>query len=418
MKRDSLATTLLGWRRLIIWATIVSAIVAVIVSLLLPSWFEAVATVLPVQEGTSSGGFLSLISQLSDNLGPGPGRAARRLLSRTPGSDIMIGVLKSRRVRGQIVDQFDLEESYRAKSREHAIKELGKHLVVNTSPEGLIVIRVEDKDRKRSADMANAFLEHLDTFNREMSVADARRSLEFIGKALDESGERLDEATGRLRKFQEDHGTVEIPAQVEATVEAIATLQAMKVQLEIEKGVKEQFTVPEALELQQIEFEIHEVRKRIAALTNPASVSDSSTVGSDLGVFLPLSTIPELGLAHAELMRDVLVQGKVFEFLTGQFEDARIREASDQQTITVLDPATPPIRKARPRRSVIVLITVALVLFCSVMLALGADALLGQAPTWDPAQREALAPALRIARGLESRFGPEAPSARGDTSPQ
>lgn len=418
MNKDSLAATLVGWRRLIISATIVAAVASVIVSLLLPSWFEAVATVLPPQEGTSSGSFLSLISQLSDNLGPGPGRAARRFLSRTPGSDIMIGVLRSRRVRGQIVDQFDLQESYRSKSREHAIKELGKHVVVNTTPEGMIEIRVEDQDRERSAEMANAFLEHLDTFNREMSVADARRSLDFIGKALRESGERLDEATGRLRKFQEDHGTVEIPAQVEATVEAIATLQAMKAQLEIEKGVKEQFTAPEALELQQLEFEIREVSKRIAALTDPAIGADSSTVGGDLGVFLPLSTIPELGLAHAELMRNVFVQGKVFEFLTGQFEDARIREASDQQTITVLDPATPPIRKARPRRSVIVLITVFLVFFSSVMLALGADALLDQVSTWDPGQREALAPVLRIAQSLKSRFGPQAPSDLSDASPQ
>jgi capsule polysaccharide export protein KpsE/RkpR len=251
-----------------------------------------------------------------------------------------------------------------------------------------------------------------------MSVADARRSLDFIGKALTESEKRLDEAAGRLRKFQEDHGTVEIPAQVEATVEAIATLQAMKVQLEIEKGVKEQFTVPEALELQQIEFEIQEVSERIAALTNPAGISDSTLVDDDLGVFLPLSTIPELGLEHTKLRRDVLVQGKVFEFLTGQFEDARIREASDQQTITVLDAATPPIRKARPRRSVICIITVVLVFFCSVMLSLGTDALLRQVPTWDAGQREAMAPLLRIAEGLQSRFGPETPTARSDTFPQ
>jgi uncharacterized protein involved in exopolysaccharide biosynthesis len=414
MKPDSLAATILGWRRLVVGATVVAVVVSVVVSLLLPTWFRAVATVLPPSEGTSSAGFLSMISQLSSDFGAGPGRAARRLLSRTPGSEIMIGVLKSRHIRGKIVDQFDLQEVYDAKTREHAIKELGEHLVVNTSPEGLIEVRVEDRDRERAAEMANAFVDHLDTFNREMSVADARRSLEFIGRALDESGKRLDEATGRFREFQEEKGTVELGAQVEATVKAIAELQAQEARLETERGVLEQFSTPEQFEMRRIESQIREVRKQIDALTAPRAGADSAAASGESGVFLPLANLPRLGLEYAELKRDVLVREKVYEFLTGQLEDARIREASDQQTITVLDVATPPLRKARPRRSLIVLITVGLTAFASALLAFGADALLRSIPAWGPAQREALAPAIRLARLLEARFGP--PPAGVDSS--
>lgn len=405
--RDSLASTLFGWHRLIVATTVVAAVVAVIVSLLIPSWYQAVATVLPPQEGTSSGGFLSIISQLSGDLGPGPGRAARRLLSRTPGSEIMIGVLKSRLVRGQIVDEFDLQDAYGADSRAKAINLLGTHMVVNTSPEGLIEIRVEDRDRERSAAIANAFLRHLDTFNREMSVADAERSLEFIGKALKESGQRLAEANQRFQAFQERNGAVEIMAQVEATVEAIATLQTKKAQLEIQRGVTEEFATPSTMELRQIELEIREIDKKIASLTGKAFRTDSlASPPADAGVFIPLSNIPELGLEYAELKRDVLVQGKVYEFLTGQFEDARIREASDQATITVLDEATPPIRKSRPRRSLIVIVTVFLAGLASIMLAVGADALLHAAGSWEPSQRNAVAPVLRVAGSLARRFGP------------
>jgi uncharacterized protein involved in exopolysaccharide biosynthesis len=408
MKSESLVEILLAWRRLVLGATLVAAVVAVAVSLLLPSWYTATATVLPPTEGTGSAGFLSMLSQLGGDIVSGPGRAARRLLSRSPGSEIMIGVLKSRHLRAQIVDEFDLAEVYRAKSREHAIRALGRHLVVNTSPEGLIVVRVEDRDRERAAELANAFVARLDAFNREMSVADARRSREFIGRALEESAKRLDEATSRLRAFQEKKGTVELGAQVEATVKAIATLEAQEAQLRTERGVLEQFSSPGQFDLQRINSEIREVRKQIAALTSAPrdTTAEGVPAGGGSGVLLPLADIPALGLEYAELRRDVLVHEKVHEFLTGQFEDARIREASDQQTVTVLDVATPPLLKSRPRRSVIVVVTVALMALASSLAAFGASGLLRAAPAWPEGQREALAPLLRFARWLEARFSP------------
>ena len=71
------------------------------------------------------------------------------------------------------------------------------------------------------------------------------------------------------------------------------------------------------------------------------------------------------------------MQEKVYEFLTAQYEEARIRETQDQETVTVLDPAMPPLKKARPRRSLIVL-AATLGAFCAAVgFSLAAERFLG-----------------------------------------
>jgi len=68
-----------------------------------------------------------------------------------------------------------------------------------------------------------------------------------------------------------------------------------------------------------------------------------------------VGTLPAAGLDVARLYRDVKVQEQVFELLTSQLEEARIRETRDTPTVQVLDRAEPPLHKSRPKRSVIVI---------------------------------------------------------------
>ena len=59
--------------------------------------------------------------------------------------------------------------------------------------------------------------------------------------------------------------------------------------------------------------------------------------------------------SHLVSQRDVKVQEQVFELLTAQLEESRIRETRDTPTVQVLDAAVPPLHKSRPKRSVIVI---------------------------------------------------------------
>ena len=101
----SFGEIVLSWRRLVIRLTIVCALVSVIVALLLPRWYEASAVLTPPEETDSGLGLMSFVNQISSQVNVG---RTRGLLKRSAEVDLMIGVLKSRRLRGAIVDRFDL----------------------------------------------------------------------------------------------------------------------------------------------------------------------------------------------------------------------------------------------------------------------------------------------------------------------
>jgi uncharacterized protein involved in exopolysaccharide biosynthesis len=219
-------------------------------------------------------------------------------------------------------------------------------------------------------------VELLDQYNRESSVQDARRTREFIRACLDESRERLEDAARNLRRFQEQHGAIEIGEQTRVTVEAMAELEAERTRLAIEKAVMESYSRSGMPKVREIETTMAEIDKRLRQLRGSVreDSADAAPEAPPTDVLIPLSEFPRIGLAFADLKREVLVQEKVYGFLTNQLEEARIREARDLETVRVLDAAVPPIRKSRPRRSLIVIATTGLALLMSVGIAVSAEA--------------------------------------------
>lgn len=372
-EQRSIAGLILGWRPLIFRVTLAAAVISVVVSLLMPNWYAAEATFLPPQEAESGRSLARVFSQIGMDFG------VRGLTSSTPAADLMLGILKSRLIRGQVVDGFDLVGVYEAESRDDAIEDLGDHLRVSTTSEGLVQVWVEDPDPERAAGMANAFVSFLDEYNRRTSAERARRTKELVGSIIDENRQRLADAAGRLRAFQEEHDTIEISEQTRVTVEAIAELESELARLDIERGLLEDFSSPDQMERRRLDARAREVERKIAELRYGGDTTEEGA-----GVLLPLSEIPGLGLELADLTREVMVQEKVLQFLTSQYEDARIQESRDMEVINVLDAASPPLKKYRPRRSIIVMLSVILALIGSIGLAFAADGLLEYAAKSPP----------------------------------
>ena len=73
--------------------------------------------------------------------------------------------------------------------------------------------------------------------------------------------------------------------------------------------------------------------------------------------FIPTMKIPNLTLQYARLLRNAKVQETLYEFLTQQYEMARIQEAKDTPTVQLLDEAKVDKRRIRPQRKRIVLLS-------------------------------------------------------------
>ena len=82
-----------------------------------------------------------------------------------------------------------------------------------------------------------------------------------------------------------------------------------------------------------------------------------------------LDKTPNTSLQYMDAIRSVKYQEAVWEILAKQFEMAKLDEAKDFPLIQVLDHATPPEKKSKPKRSVIVLLATLVAFFLAVLLA-------------------------------------------------
>jgi uncharacterized protein involved in exopolysaccharide biosynthesis len=71
---------------------------------------------------------------------------------------------------------------------------------------------------------------------------------------------------------------------------------------------------------------------------------------------------------YVRRLRELKTQEALYEQLTKQFELAKINEARDSSSLQVLDEAVAPLRKSKPKRALIVILSTVTAFFCSVFL--------------------------------------------------
>lgn len=299
----------------------VLAAIALGVSLILPKWYSARAVLLPPTEEESSFNLSQLIPR---------GLGGIRMPGASSLSDVFVSVLKSRSVGDRLVTRFDLVHRYRLHDAEKALKELGTHTKLTLGDEGTIAISVEDRDPKVAAQMANAYVEELDNFNRLTRTSSARRTREFIEERLGIVEHDLAAAENSLSSYQQQKNVALLSPEARGQAEIGANIMAQKLALEVKLNVLRQSLVESS-------EEVRRVREELAAVEGQ------------------LGTLPQAGVATMRLWRDLKTQEQLYELLTAQLEEARIRETRDTPTVQVLDPAVPPLHKSRPKRSLVVL---------------------------------------------------------------
>lgn len=311
------------WDR--VWARRVPVAVLVVVATLLtgtvaflmPPWYRASATLLPPNEEESG---LNLA-----NLLRGIGVAGVKVPTQSTPADLFVAILGSRRVNEEIVNRFDLRKRYKTRFTVDAIRKLGTHARFRITDAGTIEISVEDRDPRQAAQMTNAYVELLDRFNREVRTTKGRRTREFVEQRLNDTGKELATAEQSFTNYQAKHKTAVMTREMTTASDAAARLYAQRSVLQVRLGVLQSYTRGESDEAMQISQELAQLDRQLAAM-------------------------PGTGLEIMRLYRDVRTLEQVYTLLMAQYEEARIDEARNTPTLDVLDSATPPERKSRPRR--------------------------------------------------------------------
>jgi uncharacterized protein involved in exopolysaccharide biosynthesis len=337
------------WRRrwLVVGVCATAGIVAFGVSKLMPKVYESMATLVAPKEGTGSsllGGIAAsgLIQQV-------PGLSLPSLPSFTPNRDLLVGVLKSRTIAQALVDKFGLRDRYRSAYLDDAINQLRGATTISVSREGVISVKVEDRDPAIAAAMANHYVELLDQFVGQYGTGEAGRQRVFLTGQLTRARVDLDSAEQGLRRFQEQNRAIVLQEQTKGAIEAAARLKGEIMGTQVQLQVMRNFATDANPEVIAIRRRIDEMNRQLTQMQyGEASVQRSD--GRGQGDFtVPFARVPGLGLELVRLTRDVRIQEVLVTLLTQQLEQARISEARDTPVVQTLDRAVPAERYSRPR---------------------------------------------------------------------
>ncbi|MHC1698696.1 MAG: GumC family protein [Geobacteraceae bacterium] len=333
--------------------TLVAFVVSIIISLLFPSIYSSTARILPPQQ--DQGLKAAMLSQMG-----GLASLAGDMLGGGTSGDLYIGMLKTEVVKDVIIDRFNLMAEYKQKYRLDTYKVLDKTTTISLGKkEGIISITVEDKDPKRAADMANAFVEELEKLTVRLNISGAGRNRKFLEERLLKAKVDLARAEDSLKVYQLKNKALDVPEQAKATIEGIAQLKAELAVKEVQLAAFRAYITDENDEIKTTKASIENLKEQIARMEGSSRGSSIPTVGS----------VPALGQEYLRLMRELKIQETIFEMLTKQYEMAKLTEAKDVPGIQVLQKAMVPDKKIKPKRSVIVLLATFSAFFMSILLA-------------------------------------------------
>ena len=285
--------------------------------------FTARTTFLPPQAQQASA--VSALASLGSITGIPTGGATRGSV------DQYVACLQSVAVTDKIVQHFDLQKLYDAPFKASARKALIANVrLAAGKKDGLIAIEVDDTSPQRAADIANRFVEELRRMTAGMALTEAQQRRVFFDRQLSATKDTLTKA--QLALQSSGYNDSSLKTEPRATAEAYSRLKAESIALEMRLNTLRTTLAPGAIELHQAESNLNSIRRQLTRAEDDSSAPKPN------------------GAAYVERFREFKYQETLFELFARQLELARSDEAREGPLIQVVDIATPPEVKSRPKR--------------------------------------------------------------------
>ena len=329
-------------------------LISIVLAVLTPNRYSATTRIMPPDNQGNSG--MAMLAALMGKTSPGlSGLASDVLGAKTTGA-LFVQALQSRTVEDRLVTRFDLRRVYRQSYMQDARKVLESNTVISEDRKsGMITIVVDDRNRARSAEIAQAYVDELNRIMNDVSTSAARRERIFIEQRLATVKQDLHNAAEEFSQFASHNTTLDLTAQTKATVEAAASLQGQLIAVQSQLEGLEQIYTPSNVRVRSLRARVDELKLKLQQISGQETSSGHGNEPSDMP-FPSVRELPLLGVRWAELYQEAKVQETVYELLTQQYELAKIQEAKEIPTVKVLDEAIVPEKKSFPPRLVFVVL--------------------------------------------------------------
>jgi uncharacterized protein involved in exopolysaccharide biosynthesis len=323
--------------------------VAIVVSLIMTPVFTAKTLMMPPQQQQSSAA--SALASLGALAGLAGGAAGVK----SP-DEMYIAFMESESLQNSIIKKMNLQTRYEAKTLTDTRAGLkGAVKITSDKKSGLISIEATDKDPVFAAQLANLYIDELHNLLGRLAVTDAQQRRVFYEDQIKKTQADLVNAESRFRLANEKSGMQMTSILAETSLRANAEMRGQIAAKEIQLQAMSRFETTQNPDVQKLTSEMSALRQQLSKLE---SGSGNTT-----------SAVNPMQQEASQAYRDIKVQQAMLEVLIKQYEIARVDEAKEGPLVQQVDPATPPERRSKPKRSLIVLVSALGGLFLGVLAA-------------------------------------------------
>lgn len=308
--------------KVILAGSVVAGMLGFGASSLMKPVYTARTVVMPPQQQGSAAAALGSLGALAGLAGGG---------IKSP-VDQYIALMQSVTVSDRLISRFRLMDVYEAELHSVARQTLLANAIISAGKkDGLISIEVDDHDPKRAAEMANAYVDELRLMTNTLAVSEAQQRRRFFEQQLEITKKRLTEAQVTLQESGFSAGVLR--AEPKAAADGYARMRAEVTAAEVRLQTMRRALADGAPEMQQQQAQLDALRSELAKLEQ----REASPAQRDIG--------------YIGRYRDYKYQETLFDLYAKQFELARLDESREGGLIQVVDVATAPDRKSKPKRA-------------------------------------------------------------------
>jgi len=323
--------------------------VAIVVSLIMTPVFTAKTLMMPPQQQQSSAA--SALASLGALAGLAGGAAGVK----SP-DEMYIAFMESESLQNSIIKKMSLQTRYEAKTLTDTRAGLkGAVKITSDKKSGLISIEATDKDPVFAAQLANVYIDELHNLLGRLAVTDAQQRRVFYEDQIKKTQADLVNAESRFRLANEKSGMQMTSILAETSLRANAEMRGQIAAKEVQLQAMSRFETNQNPDVQKLTSEMSALRQQLSKLE---SGSGNTT-----------TAVNPMQQEASQAYRDIKVQQAMLEVLIKQYEIARVDEAKEGPLVQQVDPATPPERRSKPKRSLIVLVSALGGLFLGVLAA-------------------------------------------------
>lgn len=371
-----LLQTIVDNLRLLIIGPLIVGLAALGISFAIAPTFTAQTSFLPPQQQQS------MAASMLASLGALGGLAGAATGLKNP-NDQYVAFLKSNSIKDALIERFDLMTRYDADYKQDAREELEEKAKIASGKDGIITVKVDDHDPKMASDIANAHVQEFTKLMGRLAVTEAQQRRKFFETQLEQTQDKLTQAEIALK--QTGIASNVLKSNPQSAVAAVAGLQAQVTAQEVKIGAMRGYLAETAPDFKQALKELANLRAQLAKQEKDQPASEGQG-------------------DYVTKFREYKYQETLFELFAKQFELAKVDEAREGATIQVLDAATPPELKSKPKKAIIAIIATLATGFALLLFVFIRQALRNAGQNPESAQKlSALQTAWRKALGLSTR---------------